>query len=196
VSVLIAIVFAAAVTVWFASARFVPLRADHGGVFSTVRVQTGQLSRVDAQDPSSSRPFVAFDVPYHHGSWMEHGFTLVNDSPFSVTVERIGGSSPADEPLRLISVSINAPDVEAWGPGAPDRMVRFQPFTIPPHDARYVLIRGRFTGCTMDGREEIVRFAAQRVGFRVDFGWLSIDRSAALPLPYSVTVSGNEGCPA
>jgi hypothetical protein len=188
------VVVGAGVTVWFGATQYVPLRANHGGVYSTVRTESGQRTRVEGLDPSSYRPLVAFDVPYQDGQWMEYGFTLVNDSPFSVTVERLGGS-PNDQPLRQVSVSINAPDAALGGPGDPDRMIPFRPFTIPPHQARYVLIRKRFVGCAMTSREELVRFAAQRVGFRVDFGWVSVDRSASLPLPYSVRVSGNEGCP-
>jgi hypothetical protein len=164
-------------------------------VFSTVRAQSGQPGQVEAMDPSSGRPFVAFDLTYRDGHWMEYGFTLVNDSPFSVGVEQIGGSFPSDEALPQISVSINASDVKPWGPGAPERMVRFRPFRIPPRDARYVLIRVRFTGCGMNSQEQSVAFAAQRVGFRIDFGWLSVERSALLPLPYSVRISGNDGCP-
>jgi hypothetical protein len=183
-------------TVWFASTRYDPLRANHGGVPSPVRVQSGHITRVEALEPTTYRPLVAFDVQYRDGEWLEYGFTLVNDSPFTITVEQIGSGSGPHEPLLPVSVSISAPTVEPWGPGAPDRMVAFRPFRIAPHDARFVLVRQQFTGCTLKAGGETVTFAAQVVKFHIQFGWWNVHRSDLLPLPYSVRVSGNQGCPA
>jgi hypothetical protein len=136
-------------------------------------------------------------VPYRDGKWLETGFTLVNDAPFPVTVDEIGLPDPAGsrDPFSQIHVSMNAPAVEPWGPGIPDQMVRFRPFTLPSHDARFILVRYEFSGCSLtQSQEDLVLKATQLVRFRMRIGWVTIRRSDLLPLPYSIAVSGNEGC--
>jgi len=187
---------AGGVTAWFGATHYDPVRANHGGVFSTVRVQSGPVTRLEAVEPTSGgHPIVAFGVTYHDGQWFEYGFTLVNDSPFAVSVDQIGSRESTD-PLKFVSVMINAPTVPAFGPGPPEKMVAFRAFKLPPHGARYALVRFQFHGCSLRSPEEYVTFAEQLVRLRIDFGRWSVHRSVLLPLPYSVKVAGNEGCAA
>ncbi len=195
-SVGVLLVAASVGTVWFANTHYDPVRANHGGVFSTVRAQGGHTTRLDALEPNSGgRPIVAVGVPYRDGQWLEYGFTLVNDSPFTVRVDQIGELGSTD-PLEFVSLSINDPAVPAFGPGPPARMVAFRPFELTPHGARYALIRFQFHGCSLKTPDEYVTFAEQLVGLRIDFGPWSVHRSALLPLPYSVKIAGNAGCAA
>jgi hypothetical protein len=191
------LVTAAGTTAWYGASHYNPVRANHGGVPSIVRSQSGHLTRLEALDPSSNgrRLFVGFGVPYRDGEWLEYGFTLVNDSPFTVTIDQIG-SSESDDPLHLVSVSIN-PSATAgpWGPGAV-QLAPFHPFRLAPHGAMSVLVRAQFQGCSLKTAEEFVTFADQPVRLTIDFGPWSVHRSVLLPLPYSVKVTGSEGCAA
>jgi hypothetical protein len=183
--------------VWFGATHYDPVRANHGGVPSTVRLQSGQPTRLDTLEPSSKarRPFVSFGVPYRDGQWFEYGFTLVNDSPFTVRIDQIG-SARASDPLRPQFILVNAPSTEpAWGPGAPTAMVPFHPFDLAPHSPRYVLVRMQFYGCSLRSSEEFVILAGQLVHLRIDFGLWSVSRSVILPLPYTVKIAGRDGCP-
>jgi hypothetical protein len=158
-----------------------------------VRAQFGPVTRVPAVEPSTLRPLVAFDVPYRDGKWLEHGFTLVNDAPFPVTVDQIGLPGQGD-PLRQVSVTMNSSDVSP-GPPLPDQMVDFRPFTIPPDGARFILVRWEFSGCSLTGSPENYTTAAvQLVKFHMRLGWVTVHRSSFLPMPYSITVSGRLGC--
>jgi hypothetical protein len=179
---------------WFGATHYEPLRANHGGVFSMVRVQSGRPTRTESLEPSSYRSLVTFGVAYRNGEWMEYGFTLVSDSAFPVTVEGIG-SRESGPPLKLVTISINAPATDPWwGPGPPIEMVAFRPFTLRPHRPRYVQLRLRFYGCSLRQPDEYVTFARELVHFRIDFRLWSGRRSALLPLPYSVNVAGNARC--
>jgi hypothetical protein len=182
------ILVAGGVTLWWLSTQFEPIRANSTAL-SRVRVDGGQLTRLRAWDASgSSGHFVAFDIPYRDGKWLDVGYTLRNDAPFPVVVDQIGSLVSNDSPIRQVSVSMEFSE-------ASDLMIPFRPFTIPSHDGRFVVVRYRFSGCSLDPKaEDPVFLATQRVMFRMRIGWITIHRSEFLPLGYSIAISGNEGC--
>lgn len=191
------VVIAGSISFWWVATRYAPMRPGEGGVAAHVRVEGGQITRVDSILPSGL-PFVAFHVQYRDGKWLDSGFTLYNDGPFPILVDQIGfpGSQDDFPPIRQISVSMNAAADEAWGPGIPQQMVAFRQFTLRSHEAKYILVRYQFYGCTLSGsQEDAVTWAWQTVKFRIRVGWLTIHRSDQLPMRYSIYVSGREGCP-
>jgi hypothetical protein len=147
------------------------------------------VTRVEGYEPTTGNPSTAFHVPYRDGKWLEMGFTIYNFSPFPVTVWDVGHRDPNGEPLRQMSVSMEGIDV-------PDLMVELRRFTLAPDTGRYVVIRYRFSGCSMSNSpEEYATYTRQQVRFSMRVGWITIQRSEVLPLRYSVAVQGRGGCP-
>jgi hypothetical protein len=186
--VLALILVTGAVAFWWVAARFDPIRLNSAGT-SRVRVEGGQLTRVEGNEPTTGNPLTAFHVPYRDGKWLDMGFTIYNFSPFTITVEDVGYRDSGGDPLRQMSVLMESIDV-------PDLMVEMRRFTLAPDTGRYVVIRHRFSGCSMSkSREEYATYTRQRVIFTMRVGWVTIDRSEVLPLRYSVAVQGRGGCP-
>jgi hypothetical protein len=156
------------------------------------------VTHIPALDPSGrpfGRSFTAYDVRYHNGKWLEYGFTLVNEAPFPVIVDQIVSPGPGD-PLAVVSVSISATG-GAFGPAPPDQMIAFHPFSLPSHDARFVLIRERFSGCSLDGNyaDGVEWATTPSVKYRFNLRLFTAHRTDFLPLAYSVHVWGHAGCP-
>jgi hypothetical protein len=190
-SVLAFMLVAVGIGFWWTATRFAPLSINGGSAH--VRVEVGNVTRVDALLPSGE-PFVAFHVPYRNGKWLDTGFTLINEGPFPIMVDQIGFAGEAFPPTKEASVRMSLPPFE-WGPGPPDQMVPFRPFTLGSDEGRYVFVRHQFFGCTLGGSQEsAVTWARETVKFRIRVGWMDIHRSEALPMSYSIYASGREGC--
>jgi hypothetical protein len=191
-SVLAFILLVLGIGFWWVATRFAPLSINRGPAH--VRVEVGEATRVDSRLPSGE-PFVAFQVPYRNGKWLDAGFTLDNEGPFPIAVDQIGLTGEAIPPMKLVSVRMSLPPFERE-PGEPGRMVPFRPFTLGSDEGRYVFIRYQFFGCTQSASQEsAVSWASQLVKFRIRVGWVDIHRSETLPMSYSIYAWGREGCP-
>lgn len=172
---------------WYVT-RFDPLHANlHGNPFR-VATQTGRPLHVNTIDPVTARPFHAYSVEYRDKEWFEYGFTLANTSPFSVTVEEISVRPEGLFPSMQISISRESE--LATNPSRIAMRPLDAAFSIPAHSARYVVIRGTFTGCPFSGAGNTATAYLQKVRFR----FLGVGRTEFLPLPYSIEFSGRTGC--
>jgi hypothetical protein len=179
---------------WYLSSRFQPLRLNAGGGPSFVRSAVGDVASVPAVEPTTGHPFIAHEAPYHDGTWVEAGFTVSNDGPFPVTVDGIGSEEP-DADLLQVSVSLNDPATPALQQTAPSQLVPFQPFTLEDGEARFVVVRYRFTGCAFDATGESLQKFGERIRYGIEIAGITIHRDDTLPLPFSLRVVGNDGCP-
>jgi hypothetical protein len=177
-------------TVFWLAGNYQPLRADPGGAPIFVRSAGGDLRRIFAITPKDARPFTAYDVPYHAGLGFSYGFMLVNDGPVDVTVLHIGVLG--GDPIRTLAVKMEL--------GEGGRGVRgtatlpFARFSLPAHTGNFIAIEGRFAGCSMSD-EAGAASAAYITVVPVEFQVLGLTKHAYVPLPYSLRISGNDGCP-
>jgi hypothetical protein len=177
-------------TVACLAGNYQPLRADPGGAPIFVRSAGGDLRRIFAITPKDARSFTAYDVPYHAGLGFSYGFMLVNDGPVDVTVLHIGVLG--GDPIRTLAVKMEL--------GEGGRGVRgtatlpFARFSLPAHTGNFIAIEGRFAGCSMSD-EAGAASAAYITVVPVEFQVLGLTKHAYVPLPYSLRISGNDGCP-
>jgi hypothetical protein len=107
-----------------------------------------------------------------------------------VTIDEIGTDGGAV--VRRVEVSVNDPTTP---PSATAPLVAFQPFTLEPDQARFVVVRYRFAGCTLDQPEEQVTETHQQVTYGIEIAGVTLHRSDELALPFSLRVIGDAGCP-
>jgi hypothetical protein len=189
-SVLALLVLAAGIAGWLVSTGYDPLTASSGPTY--VRLNGDYVPHVPAIEPSSGHPMIAYQVSYRNGALLEHGFALINHSPFPITVEEVGWSHGPDfPPLRQEDVTISAPGDPAWGPQLPGHQVPFQTFSLPPNDARFVVVSQQLFGCARAKQNagDVYEMTA-RVTYRMKVAGVTIHRSDFLPLSYSIRVTG------
>ena len=191
---LLALLVVVVVGAWYVSSSFQPLRLNAGGGPTFVRSEVGDVASVPAREPTSGHPFIAHEAPYHDGTWLEAGFTVLNDGPFPVTVDGVGWEDSSST-IRQVSVSLNDPATSAYEQPAPSLFVPFEPFTLQDGEARFVVIRYRFTGCAFDSVGEGLEKFVEPIRYGIEIAGITIHRDDALPLPFSLRVIGNDGCP-
>jgi hypothetical protein len=166
---------------WFLS-NYEALRANLGPTLLDSAARSfGQIA-----PPDGAPPFAPVDVEYRHGESFSYGFTLINDGPIDLWIEEVSrlGRSP---PLDVLSVRMGRINDFSTRTTQPLR-----PFSLPAHASRFILIEGRFTGCTLGPG---IGTAVNRFAVPVTFRMFWITRHAFLPLPYSLRITGNGGCP-
>jgi hypothetical protein len=172
------------------STRYHPVSANSGPTF--VRLDGRFVPHVPAIEPSSGHPMIAYELSYRDGALLQHGFTLINHSPFPITVDEVGWSDgPESPPLKQDGVSLSAPNDPAWGPQPPTHLAPFRAFTLRPNDARFVVVTERLFGCSSaeQGAGDVYEMVA-RVTYRMEVAGVTIHRSDFLPLSYSIRVTG------
>jgi hypothetical protein len=188
--VLALLVLTAGMAGWLVSTRYDPVSASAGPTF--VRLDGSFVPHVPAIEPSSGHPMIAYQVSYRNGALLQHGFTLINHSRFPITVDEVGWSRGPDfPPLKQEDVTISAAGDPAWGPQPPTHLVPFQAFSLPPNDARFVVVSERLFGCATakqnagDAYEMVAR-----VTYRMKVAGVTIHRLDFLPLSYSIRITG------
>lgn len=166
---------------WFLS-NYEALRANLGPTLLDSAARSfGQIA-----PPDGAPPFAPVDVEYRHGESFSYGFTLINDGPIDLWIEEVSrlGRSPPLDVLFVRMGRINDFSNRTTQP--------LRPFSLPAHASRFILIEGRFIGCTLGPG---IGTAVNRFAVPVTFRMFWITRHAFLPLPYSLRITGNGGCP-
>ena len=134
--------------------------------------------------------FEAFDVNARTGDLVRFAFALQNEGPVGVTVQSIG-TIGAGSPLRLISVRVQRPGTEAVvAPKDPSFSEPFRPFSLPPHQERWIVFAERDSLCRVTPGS-----SATYLGTPVVFRALGLTRHVFLPLPFTLRVPDGIPCP-
>jgi hypothetical protein len=169
--------------------RYQPLTMNGGGA---TFVDPRFADRVGDFTPPDGEPFSAYVVHYEDGLTMRYGMTLYNRGPLPVTITEVGTSEcdgctfPLVFERSLLAASTGRYVFD-------HRHARpFEPFVLEPGVFRYVILEDRFDHCeSYEHPGDGVTSLSIPVRYRTWF----VQHEVQLPMPYSLEVRMQDGCP-